>query len=370
MNNNLYQDLLNYLTTLTYPTEYDDKRKTHLRKISTQYFVNNYTLYRRNKKGKLRVIKQDQIEPILFHLHQNVTGAHLGIDAVFEKVKERYYWPQMFDDIKDYVKTCDVCQRRGPPVRKEPLIPLEVKEPFYQIGIDVKGPLTRASTGNRYIIVAMDYFTKWPEARAVENMKAETIAKFIFEEIICRHGVPQIMISDRGTSFVNKIVDKLCEDFQLKHRLTSPYRPQTNGMVERFNRTLGESLAKLAQDGEKDWDQYVEATLFAYRTKVHKTTGHTPFYLVYGRQATLPVELIIPSGKMEAEKTEGNLMNRLYQIIETLEEDRHEVVARVQKDQQKQKSRHDQKGISTQLNIGEKVLVELRLLDETMGFSK
>ena len=100
------------------------------------------------------------------------------------------------------------------------------KKPFYQIGIDVKGPLIRTSTGNRYIIVAMDYFTKWSEARAVENMKAKTIAKFIFKEIICRYNIPQIMISDRGTSFVNKIVDKLCEDFQLKHRLTSPYRPK------------------------------------------------------------------------------------------------------------------------------------------------
>ena len=154
----------------------------------------------------------------------------------------------------------------------------------------------------------MDYFTKWPEARAVENMKANTIAKFIFEEIICRHGVPQIMLSDRGTSFVNKVIDKLCEDFQLKHRLTSPYRPQTNGMVERFNRTLGESIAKLSQDGEKEWDQYVDATLFAYRTKTHKMIGYSPFYLIYGRQATLPVELKIPSGQTENDNVEDVLM--------------------------------------------------------------
>src|SRR5437016_4645948 len=73
MDNSLYQDLFNYLTTLTYPMEYDNKRKTHLQKISTQYFVDNHTLYRRNKKGKLQVIKQDQIELILFHLHRNVT---------------------------------------------------------------------------------------------------------------------------------------------------------------------------------------------------------------------------------------------------------------------------------------------------------
>ena len=82
---------------------------------------------------------------------------------------------------------------------------------------------------------------------------------------------------------MNKLIDELCENYQTKHRLTSAYRSQTNGMVERFNRTLGESIAKLSQDGEKEWDQYVDATLFAYRTKTHKTTGYSPFYLIYGR---------------------------------------------------------------------------------------
>ena len=86
----------------------------------------------------------------------------------------------MFDDVRSYVRSCDVCQRRGPPERKEPLVPLAVKEPFYQIGIDVKGPLPRTSSGNRYIIVAMDYFTKWPEARAVENITGQTIKNRLF----------------------------------------------------------------------------------------------------------------------------------------------------------------------------------------------
>ena len=170
----------------------------------------------------------------------------------------------------------------------------------------------------------MDYFTKWPEAKAIEDIKAETVAKFIFEEIICRHGVPQIMLLDRGTSFVNKVINKLCQDFQLKHRLTSPYRPQTNGMVERFNRTIGESLAKIVQDGEKEWDQYLAAMLFAYRTKEHKTTGYTPFYLMYGRKAVLPVELKIPGPILK--EREDNLMDRLYTIIGKLEDDRQTVM--------------------------------------------
>ena len=194
--------------------------------------VKNNILFRRTKIECVRVITRQQVEPILYNLHQDLTGAHLGTDAVFEKVKERYYWPQMFDDIKAYINACDICQRRGGPERRETLKPIAVEGPFCRVGIDIKGPLPITENGNRYIIVAMDYFSKWPEARAISDMKADTVAKFIFEEIVCRHGVPKELLSDRGTPFVNKVVNSLCEKYQTKHRLTSPYRPQTNEMVE------------------------------------------------------------------------------------------------------------------------------------------
>ena len=186
MDEQLYNDLIQFLETLSYPNGYNDKRKTYIRKASTHYFVKNHILYRRNKEGSQRILVLAQVEPVLFHLHQDMSGAHLGVDAVFEKAKKRYYWPQMYEDIRKYVNTCDTCQRREAQVRKEMLIPLQVKEPFHRIGIDIKGPLPRTQQGNRYIIVAIDYFTKWPEAKAIADIKASTVAKFIFEEIICR----------------------------------------------------------------------------------------------------------------------------------------------------------------------------------------
>jgi hypothetical protein len=164
-------------------------------------------------------------------------------------------------------------------------------------------------------------------------------------------------LSDRGTSFVNKVIDSLCKDYQTKHRLTSPYRPQTNGMVERFNRTLGECIAKLVSNENKEWDHFVDATLFAYRTKKHKTTGHSPFYLMYGRQATLPLDLKIPGGNEEND-VENPLLARLYRLIDQLENDRQEVLDRITQGQQQRKNRHDQARISQKLKIGDKVLVE------------
>jgi hypothetical protein len=356
MDKQLYQDLIQYLTTLTFMDGITDKRKTLIRKNSTHYIYQHNTLYRKTKDGIRKVILPEQVESILYHLHTDMSGAHMGIDAVIGKIKDRYYWPQLGEDVKKYIQTCDVCQRRGPSNRREELIPIPVQGPFHRIGIDIKGPLPITSNGNRYIIVAMDYFTKWPEAIAIPNIKAETVAKFIYEQIICRHGVPQEILSDRGTSFINKIVDELCQKYQTKHRLTSAYRPQTNGMVERFNRTIGECIAKLVQDDNKEWDQLLDAVLLAYRTKKHKTTGKTPFYLVYGREATLPIDLKIPYQVNQVVK--DPMQKRIYQLIIELEEERNTVFQRIEKEQFKQKQNHDKQGISEKLKIGDQVLVE------------
>ena len=355
MDKQLYDELVLYLTTLTFMEGTSDQRKTHLQKISTHYIYQNNLLYRNTKAGPKRVILREQVEIIIYNLHRDMSGAHLGVDAVVGKIKDRYYWPQMGDDVKEYIRTCDICQRRGPQQRREELIPIKVHGIFYRIGIDIKGPLPITSSGNRYIIVAMDYFSKWPEARAVNNIKADVVAKFIYEEIICRHGVPQEILSDRGSSFVNKVIDELCQTYQTKHRLTSPYRPQTNGMVERFNRTLGECIAKLSYDNEKEWDHFLEATLLAYRTKIHKTTGYTPFYLVHGREAVLPIDLKIPAKiVMNNEPT----LERLYQLITDVEENRVKAQQRIENEQRKQKQIYDQQGISEKLKLGDLVLVE------------
>ena len=236
MNDTTYREIYNYLNTLQFPKEYDDYRKNQLRNKSNKYFIQHHQLFRRRKNGQpQRVILPEQTEMILFNLHKDQNGAHLEIESTYEKLKERYYWPQMYETTRHYIKNCENCQKRGRPIRNEELQPIEIGQPFHRIGIDIKGPLPITTKGNRYIIVAMDYFTKWPEAKAINNMKAQTVAEFIYKEIICRHGVPKQILSNRETSFVNQIIENLCDKFQTKHRLTSSYRPQTNGMIERFN---------------------------------------------------------------------------------------------------------------------------------------
>ena len=168
------------------------------------------------------MIKPDQKHLILYTLHDE-QGVHLGISSTYNKTKKRYYWPNMFEDIKQYIQTCDICQRRGHEIVRQDLTPIEVKAPFYRIGIDIKGPLPITNQGNRYIIVAMDYLTKWPEAKALSDIKATTVAKFIYEEIICRHGTPTVLQSDRGSNFMSEVIQNLCNNFQIKHHKSSAY---------------------------------------------------------------------------------------------------------------------------------------------------
>jgi transposase InsO family protein len=144
-------------------------------------------------------------------------------------------------------------------------------------------PLPITETGNKYIIVAIDYFTKWVEVKVVKVDNAEEVATFIYEEIICRHGCPQKILSDRGTHFNNNMINELMKKFEIKHIFSTSYHPKTNGLVERFNKTLCESLAKLKKD--QNWDRKITPVLFAYRNKRQELTKIKPFYLTYGREA-------------------------------------------------------------------------------------
>ena len=183
-------------------------------------------------------------------MHKHPTAGHLEKDAMYYKIIEKYYWDQMYHDIKEYVKTCKECQKRYKGRRKEPLHPIQIGRAFERVRIDLVGPLPVTDLNNRYIIVATDYLTRWPEARPVPDASAYTLAKFIFEEIICRHGTPKILLSDQGQNFISEITRLLCEKFLIKHKFSSPYHPQTNGIVERFNCTLVESLAKVKENDD------------------------------------------------------------------------------------------------------------------------
>ncbi len=138
-------------------------------------------------------------------------------------------------------------------------------------------------------MTAIDYFTKWLIAKALKKATVKAVSKFIYQKIICEYGCLEMLQSDQETHFINRVIENLTEKFRIKYRLSSSYHPQTNGFVERFNQTLYEKLAKLAEETDQ-WDEFVDPVLMTYCTTKHSATGVTLFLLTYGREAVLPID--------------------------------------------------------------------------------
>jgi len=219
-------------------------------------------------------------------------------------------------------------KKRGKYRQHGPLHPIKVEAPFDKIGIDFVGPLPTTTQGNKYIIIAMDYMTKYPETKAVPLANAQQTAIFVYEDIICRHGYPNFLLSDRGTHFNNILIESLMQKFQIKYLLTTPYHLQTNRLVERFNRTLCESLAKLSNE-DTEWDKLIPSVLFSYRSSKHATTRFTPSFLAYGQELKLPIS-------DSQEVLEENLLTRLYTLTEDLPNRREQAKKNIKKSQQRQ----------------------------------
>src|SRR3954449_3153480 len=356
-----YYNIYTYLTKQQTPQHFTKQQKQQLLNQSKNYTVESNLLYKKDKKilnQLYRVIQKSELPALLYMMHNDPTSGHFSADTMFTKIKTRYYWPQYYENIKKYVESCDACQRRGRSKRNNILHPIPVHSPFYQIGIDFVGPLPRTQREKKYIIVAMDYLTKWPEARAVSEATAEAAANFIYEQIICQHGCPQIILSDRGTHFNNNMIKRLMEKFKINHLLSTPYYPQTNGLVEQFNRTLCESLSRLSLSNNS-WDLYIAPSLFTYRTTKHSTTKIEPFFLVYGRSARLPIDL-------DQEPNSQVTNDHLSELIDEVPQVQEKAKGQVLQAQIKQKDRHDKKlKRANQFKIGEKVLYFNVTLDQS-----
>ncbi|KAG9442383.1 hypothetical protein H6P81_018237 [Aristolochia fimbriata] len=162
--------------------------------------------------------------------------------------------------------------------------------------MDIIGPITSKSSANhQYILVATDYFSKWVEAAAYKEIKVVTVVDFIRMQIVYRYGVPRYIMIDNGTPFHNKTMDNFCEKFGIQQRTSTAYNPATNGLAEVFNKTLSKILKKMVARNTKDWHDRLEEALWAYRITFCTPRESTPYSLVYGVEAILPLEIQIPS---------------------------------------------------------------------------
>ena len=229
------------------------------------------------------VVPRDLRPSLLKEAHAGCYAGHFSEKKVYDRLRRYYWWKGMRSDVRHFCRGCLPCEARKGPGRstRPPLQPIPVGGPFHRVGVDVlQLPLTR--NGNSYVVVFLDYLTKWAEAFAVPDQQAETIACLLTEHVISRHGVPEELLSDRGTNFLSDLIAEICKVLGMKKINTSSYHPQTDGLVEKFNSTLINMIAKSCEIYAHDWDEHLAHLRFAYRVSAQESTKESPFYLLYG----------------------------------------------------------------------------------------
>ena len=197
----------------------------------------------------------------------------------------------MKDNITDWLKSCPQCQmtqRAEKNIHHSPMKPLDIPPPFSRWHLDFIGELPTTKNANRWILVAVDYATNWPIMRALQNATGDEIVKFIYEEIVLKFGNPVEIFTDRGANFMSKVLKQYMNKIRSKHTFTSAYHPCSNSKCERVNQIIKNMLKKYVNGDVHSWDEYIDTTLFACRVCKHNTTGHSPFFLVYGTHPRIP----------------------------------------------------------------------------------
>ncbi|KAL0734144.1 hypothetical protein Bca4012_010354 [Brassica carinata] len=289
-----YADLVNYLATGKEPLGLAAYEKKKFYKDLKRYYWDEPYLYTLCKDQIYRrVVAEEEVEGILSHCHGSSYGGHFAPFKTVSKVLQAgFWWPHMFRDSQDFISRCDSCQRSGNITKRNemPQNPILEVEVFDVWEIDFMGPFP-SSYGNQYILVAVDYVSKWVEAIASPTNDSRVVVKMFKSTIFPRFGVPRVVISDGGSHFINKVFESLLKRNGVKHKVATPYHPQTSGQVEVSDKQIKGILEKVVGTKRKDWSAKLDDALWAYRTAFKIPLGTTPFNIVYGKSCHLPVEL-------------------------------------------------------------------------------
>lgn len=328
------------------------------------YLDDNGLLFHLAKHGKHKsrdpfsqlVIPNSLKHEILVQAHDEVSAGHVGIHKCYEKIRTRYWWQGMFQDVKHWVRSCIDCQTRKSPRNrhKAPLIPIPVEGPFHRLSVDVLGPFNTSLSGNRFIVIFNDAYTKWAEVFPVKSVEATVIARLLVDEVISRHGAPITLLSDRGTNFMSALVKEVCKLFSIRKLSTTSYHPQTNAITERYNSTLTDSISMYVSSHGRDWDIFLPMLAFAHRVSINDSTGDSPFFLLYGREPKLPADpaLIPPS-----EDLSDSVLEHRSKLVKQIERTRIIAHENIQRAQQKMKAYYDQRAREPQFELGDRVWV-------------
>ncbi|CAM5119864.1 unnamed protein product [Eretmochelys imbricata] len=269
-----------------------------------KFFKAHGKLYREAPVGKNKspgqpfkqlLVPSQHCGELMWLAHDSPFAVYLGVQRTYDRLKRNFYWPGIQNDVKDYCGSCELCQDSKKPVgpQKVPLCHLPmIQEAFLRVAMDIVVLMQHLTQrGNRYILIVVEFATRYPEAVALTNVEAETVAKTLLT-IFSRVGFPKEILSDRGENFMSQLFNELWKLCGVKQLKTAPYHPQASGLVERFNGTLKSMLEKYTKKRGQNWDKLLPFLLYAYREVPQDSTGLSQFDLLYGRKMRGPLDLI------------------------------------------------------------------------------
>ncbi|XP_029442988.1 uncharacterized protein LOC115083327 [Rhinatrema bivittatum] len=294
---------------------------------------------------------------VLALAHEHPLAGHLGIHSTLARLKRRFFWPGIYRIVRKYCSSCPNCQlvsTRTP--ARTPLVPLPtVQAPMDRIAVDMIGPLEKTKRGHQYILVVLDYATRYPWAIPLRSTRASVVAPALVS-IFCEFGFPREVLTDRGTNFMSRELAALWNQFGIKHTRTAAYHPQTDGLVERYNQTLKAMMRACLERDSGDWDRLIPFLLFASREVPQASTGFSPFELIFGRQPRGMLDVI--QEKWSGEEAEPQ---DVISYVAGLRQ-HAEVALRMARDnllqaQEKQKQYYDRGAREREFHEGDQVLI-------------
>ena len=308
------------------------EEKNHIRQLSNDYFVcetdnllRHHTVSARTDRPVGPVCVPTELVPILLKEHHEhpLLGGHEGPSRTFQRMIRHYYWPKMRRAITMHYKACAICGVQNASAKRIKPIPGLTNlpyAPFEQIGMDILKMPAEQPGGKGLLLVVVDHLSRYVEAHPLKDEKASTVANKLIKHIFSRFGVPNVIVSDRGTNFQSELFQELDNWLGIRHDYTLAHNPQADGTVERMNRTIISQLKKYCM-GHTDWEKWLPAVLMVNRTTPHTTTGYTPFEVLFGRTANVPsnTELsAVPNQLIYPEKQGESPVDTMKRIFNTV----------------------------------------------------
>lgn len=290
---------------------------------------------------------------VLKGCHDCPTAGHLGQQKTLLRVKRKYIWHGMSTDVKIYVRACKICNtQKKPSIKpKAALGSYQAGEPMERIHIDMLGPLSETHNGNKYILLLVDQFSKWVEVHPLSDQSALQVAKTIVDQVFSRFGSPLQIHSDQGKNFDGNIFKALCHLYKITKTRTTPYRPSSNGQVERYNRLLLQMIRCYIEGKQNTWDENIQLLAAAIRAMPTRATGFSANLLFLGREVNSPIDIIL--GTTSAQRKNQEPAEYLLNFRKTMKEVNHIAREHLKSSQCTQKRNYDIRLSEKSYNVGD-----------------